>query len=52
MSDHAVQPQARVTVQSGAEGCTVILAGVWRITAAAPRWAAYANGEKPTRLKI
>ena len=30
----------------------MILAGVWRITAAAPRWAAYANGEKPTRLKI
>lgn len=52
MSDNADQPQARVTVQPGAQGCAVILAGVWRITAAPPRWTDYVGGEKPARVTV
>ncbi|MEI6053156.1 MAG: ABC transporter permease, partial [Opitutaceae bacterium] len=52
MSDNADQPQAHVTVQPGLEGCKVILAGVWRITATPPRWADYVGEQKPDRLKV
>ena len=52
MSDNADQPQARVTVQPDAEGCKVILAGVWRITAAPPRWSECAGGEKSTHVTV
>ena len=52
MSDNADQPQARVTVQPGAQGCTAILAGIWRITAAPPRWTECVGGEKPARVTV